>query len=339
MSENELEAKEAAPLRSKNKRWWLVCALPGLLLGLYMLFSPMWDPHVSSRWDTHGFGIFERQPWSVQLVWMNCWMWVFPILIGAGSSILRAQRSEGVRLWLTSLAVFFVTPAPFVREGVFCYIVIIPCALLTSGIAFGTVRMLRPYSRWLTRAALGLFLALVFPFEREEGVIVSEITLPVPVELAFASLGELELPLDSQTPLWMKVLLPIPQRIDAKCAHVGCERRVTFENGTLVAHVISARAPAYFALEIHTENEGREFFDHWLTFGKSEFQLTALGANQTRIVHRTHYTPLPRILVYLKPIETFVGQRIQDYLLRVYAESMERNQREREQLSLPVAGL
>jgi hypothetical protein len=252
-----------------------------------------------------------------------------PILLGIVAGLHRPKRPATSALKLVLLCM--VVAAPALGEGLLCMVLVLPWNVIVAPIvAKLTAWISGKLGRRGHALALLLPLSCLLPLldglsgveERPLVELEDAVLVDAPIEEVWSSLEYLRLPFDAPAPLLVKLGLPRPVGIVGGGAFVGAERRVVFDNGTVVARVTRTRPPFEFDIDLSIERPGREFFDHWSTLLDSRFTLEAVDAQHTRVTHRTRYRPniLPRW--YFEPVERAGGKLVQRYMLEAYARQL-----------------
>ena len=242
-----------------------------------------------------------------------------PLFLGilAGSS----RPKEPVLTACKLVALCFLVGAPALGEGIVCLIFMLPIAFIVAPIAaLVTARVGK------SKALLVLPFALPFlearPNELPLVTMTDSVEIDQPIERVWASIDTLHLSFKAPAPWLVRFGLPTPRRIDGGGTFVGAERRVVFDNGIVVATVTSSEPRRSFALDLRTEHEGREFFDHWSVLDKAVFSFTALPNGRTKITHSSTYRAFVFPRWYAEPLERFGGRLVQRYMLEAYVEAM-----------------
>lgn len=288
-------------------------------------------------------------------------LWAIAVLIGVTGALLLSQRGttgdvglltlcaapvalgllaglgwpdRAVRRGLALSACTLLFAAPLMGEGAICLIVIAPWHLVLTPLfallgAWATRRwQLGPWVKAALAAGL-LTLVVVAPrldarlMDAPAPITLSDrVVLNASPEAVWASVERLHLDLDGRAPLWMRALLPVPREIRGGGADPGAERRVIFDNGTLLARVVSAEAPRRFEVALSIEDAGSEFFDHWIVLERSTFTFEPLPDGRTAFTHTTTYRPRHAPRWYFAPIERALGGEIQGWLLEEYGRQI-----------------
>ncbi len=316
---------------------WAALVIGILLGGLSLAGHLIEDAKRQARGEATAIGFGRSVHWMDVL--SQSGLWLLPVGLGiyAGLKEARAPRLKAhpAQLCMLMSIAALLGAAPMLGEGLLCYLFIVPWHFVVGPmIALVTEAIARPArSKTVNRAlAILIFSSAAYASKPNPNPtperLSDEVVVELPQALVFASIAHLYLPMKDESPLWMRVLLSEPVAIEGGGAEVGAERRIRFSNGVLLARMTQSRAPESFTFEVHVEQAGREFFDHWLTFGRSELRFEALGPARTRIVHVTEYTPHAQPRWYFARSEKMLGHAIQTNLLEAYAQSMEKAQRD-----------
>ena len=255
-----------------------------------------------------------------------------PLALGALAGVGWPQRAVRMGLALSAATLLFA--APLMGEGAICLIVIAPWhVVIVPLVALISARATRRWQLgpWAKATLSAGLLALLVAAPRLDArysdppapvTLSDRVVLDAPPEQVWASLERLHLDLDGRAPLWMRALLPVPREIRGGGAEAGAERRVVFDNGVLLATVVSAQAPDHFEVALSVEDAGREFFDHWIVLQRATFSFEALPDGRTAMTHTTTYQPRHAPRWYFAPIERALGDRIQGFLLEEYARQI-----------------
>ncbi len=327
---------EPTPLRTHYRR----AAFAGVGLALPWFLMRIWFGTVEGQGRDNPWDSF---PSLVSAVWMTL-PWLVPIAFGfyaasLPSSPFISRPSVAFKMSCVALA----AAAPLMREGIICYIVILPWHMIIAPLVAWLTERSETESResYVNRIlALALFLTAGYgtmPHGSASPVLLEDsIDVALPRAEVYASIAHLYLPMRDASPWWMRTLLPEPLAIEGGGNEVGSERRIRFSNGVLLARVHQAHAPESFTFRVTVEQAGREFFDHWLEFGDSTLRFEELSPTRTRIVHSTEYTPRAAPRWYFAPVERVLGHAIQGNLLSAYARSMEATQSQEPRALAPI---
>ena len=263
-----------------------------------------------------------------------------PLVVGVLMTLYPgkdSRRRHGTSVGRGVLASFIATlvALPLIDDGAICLLFALPVTMsLTAIFSAAGVSLLSRRLAQLdakVRAALAMMLALLAPLVArpidqvlffhpdDRGAITSTVTLPFSQEQVWRSLRFLEVKFNRPSPLSLEALLPIPTELSGGGAQPGAVRRVAFDNGVVVATVVELQAPTRYGIDLHLEDPGREFFDHWIDLRHATFDLVAAGPASTTLTHTTTYRPLLYPRVVFAPIEQILGSVIQQNLVDAYA--------------------
>jgi hypothetical protein len=272
-----------------------------------------------------------------------------PFFVGAIIGLFDVKRP-----WRTSFQVILVAillSIAFLREGVICCLFALPIVLPMTVLGVTTTGVLRRYVRGRRALALfrgGLLLlgiawqavegALDRPEEHPVHVARSAIVVEAPPERVFAVLTERPLEVPSRWPWFIRVGLPMPERLIVEAPARGGRVTAAFSSGVARGHVtewVPGRSLAYGIdryevddLPFHITRLGRgpnyglraERVEDWLTLLGTRWALAPLPDGRTalsrEIVWRRHLAPA----VYFAWLQQTIMQRGQDRLLELVRE-------------------
>lgn len=257
-------------------------------------------------------------------------MFAPPVAVAVICGLLVTERWANLRWTAAAVLVSCLAVAPVMREGVICFVVVLPAALVVCGIVSALVafvaRRMGPSGAAppLVLLPIGLLAwgATHPPAPRLESL-EDEVIVAAPPEAVYASIEHLDLR-TFELPAWARWAgLPEPVSIEGRGARAGDVRFIRFSNGALRADVIEADAPRSFRLKLTVIEAGHEFIDHWCRLEDSVFLFEPLPGGLTRVVHRTRYVPRAYPRAYFRQAEELFGHVLQGSLLRAWAARLE----------------
>ena len=249
-----------------------------------------------------------------------------PLLLGLYCANSRPYGGLGSALKYTTVLLCVVSP--LLGEGAVC-------VLMASPLIYLIVCVVVWIASWLSDSNRAKFNAIAFlpflyavwdarPPEQLPVVTISDsVEMPAPPEVVWETFAHLALPLDQPLPFFLRAGFPGPQEIRGEGLFVGAERRVIFENGTIVARVDAVTFPSSFHVTLSYEGVGHEFFDRWMLLDEATFTLEALPGGHTRVTHQTSYRRMLSPGLYFTPLEEYGAHLLQQYLLEVCASYIE----------------
>jgi hypothetical protein len=296
---------------------------------------------------------------------LKSYAWSFfaiPFFVGIVVGVLSLKRPFR-NAWIT-LGIALVLAIVTMREGVVCVIYSLPVILpeLFAGAACGWVirRHVRARRNQYWVAALAIVASA--GWQTLEGITDDPPNHPVhearaaiavaaPPDRVFAALTARELAVAPRWPWFLRIGLPIPQRMVVDEARPGGSVRVLFSQGTAFAHVTDFDPGRAFAFTIdryeiqdapfHITRLGRgphyglraERVEDWLTFLDIRYTLQpdANGGTllQRRIQWRRHLAPA----FYFGWLQQTIIERGQTRLLELLRERLERPGQSKDRLA------
>ncbi len=243
-----------------------------------------------------------------------------PMFLGMFAAGTTPRNAVGASMKYLTLCLCVI--APLLGEGSVCLLmsapIVYPITALTAWLGS------RPSGGKLRAVALVPFLVALYartPTSELPLVEVSD-TLEVdgtPDEV-WGEMDRVTLPLEAP-PLFLRAGFPTPKAILGEGLSPGSERRIVFDNGTVVAHLTAMGPGLRAAMTMSYEKVGHEFFDRWLLLEDSMFAFDPIPGNRTRITHTTHYRRLLAPAFYFGPLEEYGVHRMQRYLLTSFRDS------------------
>jgi hypothetical protein len=251
-----------------------------------------------------------------------------PLLLGLFCANTRPQRALGSALKYTTVLLCIVSP--LLGEGAVCVLMAAPIIYVVVIVVVLVYSWLSDNNRTKFNAiAILPFLYAVWdarPPEQSQLVTISDsVEMQASPEVLWETFAHLALPLDQPLPLFLRAGFPEPQEIRGEGLFVGAERRVIFDNGTIVARVDAVEFPKSFHVTLSYEGIGHEFFNRWMILEEATFTLNALPGGSTRVTHQTSYRRLLSPGLYFAPLEEYGAHLLQQYLLEVCASYLKQH--------------
>jgi uncharacterized protein YndB with AHSA1/START domain len=281
-------------------KWQKVCAL---LVGVFVLL------YVASCLLTNGYGSA---------------FFSIPVFVGFVAGILDPKRPFVISLYamLGVLGLAILT----LREGVICVLFALPVLLpmLWLGSFAGSIAVRHLHTRRAQNGGIGLAILLGLasqawarltddPAQHPIHVAEAELAIDAPPEAVFAALTTTELRVESRWPWFVRIGLPMPDRMHVEQGGLGGRVRFDFDQGTAFARITQwqpGRQLAYSIehydihdLPFHITRLGRgpdygfrrERVEDWLTVLDTRYTLSpaANGGSllRRRVVWRRHLAP------------------------------------------------
>jgi hypothetical protein len=244
-----------------------------------------------------------------------------PLLLGLFCANSRPNGGMGSALKYTTILLCVVSPV--LGEGAVCVLMASPIIYLVVILSVLVGSWLIEKNRGVNAIAILPFLYAVWdarPPEKLPVVTISDsVEMAAPPEVVWETFANLALPLDQPLPFFLRAGFPGPEQILGEGLFVGAERRVIFENGTIVARVDAVNFPHSFHVKLSYEEIGHEFFNRWMILDEATFTLEALPGGRTRVTHQTSYRRMLSPGLYFAPLEEYGAHLLQQYLLEVCA--------------------
>ena len=246
-----------------------------------------------------------------------------PIFVGFVAGVLYPRRPFRASFYalLGALVLSVVT----LREGVVCVLFSLPLLIpmLLIGAYAGSTLVRHVKTRRARDASLVLMVLLGFGWICMEGVVDNPVHHPVhvaeasiviaaPPEAVFAALTTRELRVESRWPWFLRIGLPMPDKMQVETPALGGRVRFDFSQGTAFARIRTWRPSQELAygidryeihdLPFHITRLGRgpdygfrrERVEDWLTVLDTRYTLTPTPAGtvvRRRVVWRRHLAP------------------------------------------------
>lgn len=219
--------------------------------------------------------------------------------------------------------------APLLGEGMICLAMSAPIAYpLVALVAWLASRGAARDKNIVRGIAIIPFLWAIFartPIDERPVVEATDaIELDATPDQVWRALEHVKLPLGDELPLFLRIGFPSPRALTSGGLEVGAERRVVFDNGTVVAHVVEATPGVRFRVTLSYEEVGHEFFDRWIDLQDATFTLQPLEGGRTRLTHVTRYRRLLDPAIYFGPMEEAGVHLMQRYLLQQFQVDLAR---------------
>jgi hypothetical protein len=244
-----------------------------------------------------------------------------PMFLGTFAAGTNPRGAVGAAMKYVTLCLCVF--APLLGEGAVCLLMAAPIVYPVAALcAWGASR---PAGGKLRAAAVVPFLAGLYARTPASELPKVEITDTLDVDgtpaEVWTAADHLVLPL-APPPLFLRGGFPTPIAVQGQGLSPGSERRIVFDNGTVVAHLTAADSGRRAAMTISYENVGPEFFDRWLLLDDSTFIFDPLPEGRTRITHTTHYRRLLAPGFYFGPLEEYGVHEMQRYLLDSFRDQI-----------------
>jgi hypothetical protein len=245
-----------------------------------------------------------------------------PMFLGMFAAGTTPEKAVGAAMKYVTLCMCVIAPA--LGEGSVCLLMAAPIVYPIAALAAWAGS--RPAGGKIRAVALVPFLVAIWGRTPVAEQPLVEITDSLDVDGApdevWGEMDRVTLPLEPP-PLFLRAGFPTPKAIHGEGLSPGSERRIVFDNGTVVAHLTTMGPGLRAAMTMSYENVGHEFFDRWLVLEDSTFAFDPVPAHRTRITHTTHYRRLLAPAFYFGPLEEYGVHQMQRYLLTSFRDQLE----------------
>jgi hypothetical protein len=247
-----------------------------------------------------------------------------PVFVGFTAGVLHPQRPYRSSLYALGAALLLAVVT--LREGIVCVLYSLPLLvlLLFAGAFSGSIVTRYVRTKRARRGSVGLMVLLAILFQVWDGltddpsrhpvhVAESEIAVEAPAEVVFSLLTGSELRVESRWPWFLRVGLPMPERMVVEKPGLDGRLRFDFSQGTAFARVTTWSPPTELAYTVerydihdppfHITRLGRgpsyglrsERINDWLTLLDTRYTMhpTPNGGHilRRRVVWRRHLAP------------------------------------------------